>query len=224
MNHRLAKRDHIADRVDPASTADPTRLVDAGGHRLRMLVTGDGRPTIVLEDGFGSGVELQAVIQAELSQLTQVVSYDHAGTGGSDPRPEPRDGRQIARELHIALANAGLEPPFVFVGASIGAEYIEIHAHEFPEQVAALVLLDPPPDWDELLKWAEQHSPTRVTAYRKLHDELDGVMNELMRLQEPARHAEWLGRAAAAGHPHRANHRSRVANDELDHARQSSVL
>lgn len=192
MNHRLVKRDHWADRVDPRTTPDPTQLVDAGGHRLRMLVAGEGKPTIVLEDGFGSGIEIQAILQAQLSQLTKVVSYDHAGTGGSEPGPEPRDGRQVAHELHVALANAGLEPPFLFVGASIGAEYIQIYAHEFPEEAAALVLLDPPPDWDELFKWAEVHSPSRVATYRKLYDELDRGMDELMRIQEPARNAEWL--------------------------------
>jgi pimeloyl-ACP methyl ester carboxylesterase len=192
VNHRIAKVDHWADRVDAAATADPTRLVDAGGHRLRMLITGEGQPTIVLEDGFGSGIELQSVFQAKLSRLTKVVSYDHAGTGGSDPGLEPRDGQQVARELRTALANAGLEPPFLFIGASIGAEYIQIYAHEFPDQVTGLVLLDPPPDWAELLTWAERHAPRRVDSYRQLHDALDQAMNEVMRLQEPARHAEWL--------------------------------
>jgi pimeloyl-ACP methyl ester carboxylesterase len=192
LKHRVAKVDHWADRVNPLTTPDPTRLVDAGGHRLRMLITGEGKPTIVLEDGFGSGIELQATIQAQLSQLTQVVSYDHAGTGGSDLGPEPRDGQQVARELQTALANAGLEPPFVFIGASIGAEYIQIYAHMFPEEVAGLVLLDPPPDWDNMLRWAEVHAPEHVASYRRLYDEVDGAMNELMRLQEPARNAEWL--------------------------------
>ena len=192
MNHRLAKVDHWADRVDPRTAADPARMVDAGGHRLRMLVTGEGRPTIVLEDGFGSGIELQAILQAKLSSLAKVVTYDHAGTGGSDPGPQPRDGKQVAQELHVALANAGLEPPFLFVGASIGAEYIQIYSHEFPDEVAALVLLDPPPDWDAMFAWAAVHSPSRVASYRKLYDEMDRGMDELMRVQEPARNAEWL--------------------------------
>ena len=192
MNHRLAKVDHWAERVDPGATPDPTQLVDAGGHRLRMLVSGEGRPTIVLEDGFGSGIELQAILQAELSQLTRVVTYDHAGTGGSEPGPEPRDAQQVARELRTALANAGMEPPFLLVGASIGAEYIQVYTHEFPEEVAALVFLDPPPDWDELIDWATVHAPGRVASYQKLHDELNRAMDELMRHQEPARNAEWL--------------------------------
>src|SRR5687768_7564490 len=81
MNHRLGKQDHWAQRVD-SQTADPTRVVDAGGHRLRMLVSGEGQPTIVLEDGFGAGIDHNAVLQARLSRLSRAVAYDHAGTGG----------------------------------------------------------------------------------------------------------------------------------------------
>lgn len=191
MNYRLAKRDHWAERVDPATTPDPTRLVDAGGHRLRMLVAGEGQPTIVLENGFGSGVDLQSDFQARLAQLTRVVTYDHAGAGGSDPGPEPRDARQVARELRRALGNAHVEPPFVLIGGSIGAEYIRIFAHEFQDDVAALVMLDPAPDWDELLEWAGKHAPARVEMYRRIYEEADRAMSELMSHQEPGRQAEW---------------------------------
>jgi pimeloyl-ACP methyl ester carboxylesterase len=191
MNHRLAKRDHWAERVDPEMTADPTQLVDAGGHRLRMLVSGQGQPTIVLEDGFGAGVDLQSAFQARLAQLTRVVTYDHAGTGGSDPGPRPRNAQQVARELRRALASAELQPPFVLIGGSIGAEYIRVFAHEFPDDVAGLVMLDPAPDWDELLDWARQHAPARVEMYRRVHGEADRGMTALMRHQEQGRQAEW---------------------------------
>jgi pimeloyl-ACP methyl ester carboxylesterase len=191
MNHRLGKQDHWAERVDPQTTADPARLVDAGGHRLRMLVSGEGRPTIVLEDGFGAGIDHNAVLQARLSKLSRVVAYDHAGTGGSDAGPEPRDARQVAHELRRALSSADLEPPFVLVGGSIGAEYIRIFAHEFPRDVAGLVMLDPAPDWEALFEWAETHAPTRVDMYRRIRDDADRWMTELMRHQEPARQAEW---------------------------------
>jgi hypothetical protein len=98
LDFQLAKRSHWCERVDPASAIDPTQMVDAGGVRLRMLVLGEGRPTIVLEDGFGSGIEIQSSLQAALAKVSRVVAYDHAGTGGSEAGVEPRDGRQIAGE------------------------------------------------------------------------------------------------------------------------------
>jgi pimeloyl-ACP methyl ester carboxylesterase len=191
MNHRLAKRDHWCERVNDANPSDPTRLVDAGGHLLRLLVIGEGEPTIVLEDGIGSGIEWQAEIQAELAKVSRVVSYDHAGTGGSQAGPGPRHALTVAHELRTALAHAGIDPPFLLVGGSIGAEYIRVFAHAFPDDTAGLVLLDPTPDWDDLLVWAREHSSDRVATYERLIAESHAAMQQIMHVQEPGRSAEW---------------------------------
>ncbi len=90
VNIRAAKQDMWAQRVNPADIVDPTQMVDAGGHRLRMLVTGSGGPTIVIEDGFGSSIRMRSKFHAELSKFARVVTYDHAGTGGSEAGPSPR--------------------------------------------------------------------------------------------------------------------------------------
>jgi pimeloyl-ACP methyl ester carboxylesterase len=191
LRRRLGKRDFICQRIDPAAARDPTRRVAAGEHELRMLITGTGGPTIVLEDGIGNGIEHQAELQSELAAFTTVVTYDHAGTGGSDPGPLPRDGVRIARELRLALRNAGLEPPFVLMGGSIGADYIRIFAHEHPDDTAGLLLLDPTPDWDALMEWAEVHAPQRVETYRQFAGDAKQVMDRLMGVQDPGRSAEW---------------------------------
>ena len=191
LDYRQAKRSHWCDRVDPRENPDPTQLVDAGGFQLRMLKLGQGFPAIVLEDGFGNGIELQFSLQSALSSVSSVIAYDHAGTGGSDRGPEPRNAQQVARELRIALANANVQPPFILVGGSIGGDYCRVFAREHPADVAALVLLDPTPDWEHLLEWAEANSPQRVEDYRRLIHETGDAMEMLMRHQEAGRLAEW---------------------------------
>jgi pimeloyl-ACP methyl ester carboxylesterase len=194
LRRRLGKQNYHCERIDPNVTRDPTRRVDAGGHELRMLIAGTGGPTIVLEDGIGNGIDLQSELQAELAKLSMVVAYDHAGTGGSDPGPVARDARQVALELRHALQSAGLQPPFLLIGGSIGAEYIRIFAHEFPADTAGLILLDPTPDWDRLLEWAEIHDPSRKETYRQLGRNAHAMMDRLMEVQESGRSAEWASR------------------------------
>lgn len=191
LRRRFDKHDSICKRIDARVVDDPTRRVPVGAHQLRMLIAGSGGPTIVLEDGIGNGIDLQAELQAELAKLSTTVTYDHAGTGGSDPGPLPRDARRIAHELRRALENASLEPPFVLIGGSIGAEYIRIFAHEFPVDTAGLILLDPTPDWERLMEWAEMNAPDRVDMYRQLARDADAMMDKLMSVQEPGRAAEW---------------------------------
>src|SRR6185436_13132917 len=78
--------------------------------------------------------------------------------------PSPRHARQIATELHTALANAGLHPPYILVGQSLGGPYVRVFASMYPEDVTGIVLVDPTqPDACEpvadVKRWLAEHCP-----------------------------------------------------------------
>jgi pimeloyl-ACP methyl ester carboxylesterase len=60
----------------------------------------------------------------------------------------PRNCRQEVIELRNLLEKAGVEPPYVLVGHSLGGLNAQYFANQFPGIVAGVVLLDPPP-----LRW-----------------------------------------------------------------------
>lgn len=111
-----------------------------------MLVAGSGDTTVVFENGLGGPLELWGKVQPDVSRFATTVSYDRAGAGLSDQGPRPRDGRRIADELRRALRSAGIPPPYILVGASLGGPYIRIFAGMYPDDVAGMVLVDPTPD------------------------------------------------------------------------------
>ncbi len=96
----------IAAERDRRAVPAPGRLVDVGGFRLHLHVSGStaDTPTVILEGGAGLGSVTWAWVQPRIAERTRVVAYDRAGVGWSDRGPEPRDGRQIAVELHAAHA------------------------------------------------------------------------------------------------------------------------
>lgn len=128
----------------------PGRLVDLGTHRLHVLESGRGSPTILLEAGLMSTVLSWSGLQRELARRFRVVSYDRAGLGWSDQGPMPRTVDRIVDELHVMLSKAGISPPYLLVGHSFGGMTMPLYAARFPGEIAGMVLLDPltPREWD----------------------------------------------------------------------------
>ncbi|HLK62810.1 MAG TPA: alpha/beta hydrolase [Bryobacteraceae bacterium] len=120
----------------------PGRIIDIGGTKLHLNCTGTGSPAVILESGF-PGVSLDWVlVQPEIAKFTRVCSYDRAGFGWSSLGKQPRTGNQIADDLHELLSVAGVTPPYVLVGHSVGGIYVRIFTTKHPDQVIGMVLVD----------------------------------------------------------------------------------
>jgi len=128
--------------IDARRNPEPGRLIDAGGHRLKINCTGTGSPTVILESGLSDLLDEWKAVQPQLSTYTRVCSYDRAGYGESDPGPFPRTSLQIARELRALLQNAGERPPYVLVGHSFGGYNIRVFHGQYANEVVGLVLVD----------------------------------------------------------------------------------
>jgi pimeloyl-ACP methyl ester carboxylesterase len=132
------------ERTERRRFPPPGRLVDVGGYRLHLAVTGDesARPTVILDSGMVSFSSNWAWVQPELAKVTRVVAYDRAGLGWSDPGPRPRDAGQCAKELYAALQDLGITGPFVLAGHSYGGLTVRAFAALYPDEVAGMVLVD----------------------------------------------------------------------------------
>lgn len=144
------KRVRVCTKPKPKPKPVPhfTKRVDVGGYRLVIECTGTGSPAIILDSGFGTPRGAWLTVMRRLRFPTiRVCAYDRAGLGGSDERPAtitPTTSR-IADELHALLAGAGVSPPYVLGGWSIGGFDIRYYQHRYPGEVAGLVLVDASP-------------------------------------------------------------------------------
>lgn len=119
------------------------RLVDVGGHKMHLDCEGQGTPTVILESGLWDDSTVWHNVQPEIAKLTRVCSYDRAALGYSDPRPDQvPDSRNIARNLHMLLADARVRPPYVLVGHSLGGIHIRVYQNLYPSDIVGMVLVD----------------------------------------------------------------------------------
>ena len=129
-----------------AGPPSKTQMVDVGGLKLRAQIDGsarEGQPTVVLVSAFGDSLEAWKPVQPAVAQLARVVAYDRAGLGQSEKEDAPPTPQRVATQLRALLQNAGIQPPYVLVGHSIGGAYIRMFAGLYPGEVAGLVYVDP---------------------------------------------------------------------------------
>jgi pimeloyl-ACP methyl ester carboxylesterase len=121
----------------------PGRLVDVGGRRLHIVCAGQGSPAVIIIPALSTpaGDDWPAV-QRALARDTTVCVYDRAGVGWSDPPRRRRTGIRMAEELHTLLGAAGISPPYVLVGHSMGGLIAQLFAALYPAEVAGVVLVD----------------------------------------------------------------------------------
>jgi pimeloyl-ACP methyl ester carboxylesterase len=126
-----------------AEFAVPHRLVDIGGRRLNLFCSGSGSPTVVFDAPAGSAAWVWWAVQPTVAAKTRACVYDRAGFGFSDLSPRAGSSGNAVDDLHRLLAAAGIAPPYVLVGNSLGGGNMELFAWQHPGEVSGLVLVEP---------------------------------------------------------------------------------
>jgi pimeloyl-ACP methyl ester carboxylesterase len=136
-------------------------------NRLRVHVRslGSGRPVVVFEAGMGEDVSTWDKVQPEIAKLTTTLAYDRPGLGQTPPNNHPRDGRQMAMDLHELLERTHVPSPYVLVGHSLGGAVAYLFASMYPDEVAGLVLVDP--EDGRLIEQLKARLPPDVWARRE---------------------------------------------------------
>lgn len=105
---------------------------------------GEG-PALVLAAGAGQDSRSWTPLIAPLNERSRVITFDRPGFGQSPSVDGPRTPTAIARELRGVLEHLEVSGPVVLVGHSMGGVHVLRYAELYPEDVAAVVLLDTPP-------------------------------------------------------------------------------
>lgn len=132
--------------ITACASLDGAATAHVAGLEAPYALAGAGKPTVVFESGLGDGKGSFADVFADLQADTSVFAYDRPGYGGAGSFAADADGartgEEIAQHLHALLAAAGVKPPYILAGHSIGGLYVLSFAKLYPGEVAGLVLVD----------------------------------------------------------------------------------
>lgn len=125
-----------------ASQQLPRQIAVIDGRRLAYVRLGEGDPTIVFLAGAGMDTDSWFKVLPEVAAFGTVIAVDRLGVGKSDRPTAPQTGGIIVATLRSLLAQAGVRPPYVLVGHSLGGLYVELFARLHPDEIAGVVLVE----------------------------------------------------------------------------------
>ena len=98
--------------------------------------------TVVFNEGLGGGKHGFSAVIAALAGEVPVYYQPRPAhmAGDEDGHRSPSD---VARDLRRRLDAAGIAPPYIMVGHSIGGSYALAFAKLYPNEVTGLLLIDP---------------------------------------------------------------------------------
>lgn len=121
-------------------------MVSVNGHRLHVYAEGAGEPSLVFLAGSGTtapALDFRGLYR-QLSDDYRTVVVERAGYGWSeDSGGASRDIETVLQETRTALEEAGESPPYVLLPHSMSGLEALHWANRHPDEVAAIVGLDP---------------------------------------------------------------------------------
>jgi pimeloyl-ACP methyl ester carboxylesterase len=123
-------------------------MIQAGDCKLYAKIIGEtaGRPTIVMDAGYGDYSKAWDKVIDGLSELANILIYDRAGLGKSQSSTRPRTSQEMVWELNELLQGAKIEPPYILVGHSFGGVNARLYATQYQQKVCGLILVDSTPE------------------------------------------------------------------------------
>lgn len=123
----------------------PGKMVPVNDHLIHVYTEGHGDLTLVFLAGGGTSSPTLNFkpLYMQLSDDYQIAVIERSGYGWSDIGSTPRDIDTLLFENRKALELAEVEPPFVLFAHSMGGLEAISWANQYPEEVVAIVGLDP---------------------------------------------------------------------------------
>jgi pimeloyl-ACP methyl ester carboxylesterase len=119
------------------------RRVRVDDHQIYINSLGVGNPTVLVQTAWGSPAAEWRVVQFESIKNLRVITYDRSGYGWSQLAETPRTSENIVTEFYKYLTDAKVTPPFILVGHSLGALYMQHFARKYPDEVIGCYFIDP---------------------------------------------------------------------------------
>ncbi|WP_020539048.1 alpha/beta hydrolase [Lewinella cohaerens] len=121
----------------------PGELFDNGGYKMHLLIEGKNKtgPNVIFFHGAGDIALNWNLVLPKVGQFATAVAIDQNGEGWSEHGHGAALNQQVYDSRQV-LRKAGINPPYIVVGHSLGGIIANLFAVEFKDEIAGVVLVD----------------------------------------------------------------------------------
>lgn len=118
------------------------RALQTRSGRLGYILSGQGRPTLLLFNGAGVTLQGWRALYPAIETLGTVFAWNRFGVQGSDAPGARQTGALVVASLRELLSHAGVAPPYLLVAHSLGGLYANLFARLHPGEVAGVLFVE----------------------------------------------------------------------------------
>lgn len=156
-------------------------FVKVKGYDLEYEIAGNGSEIILLEAGGSAGMSDWEPVFERISEHAKVIRYSRVGNGNSTSIKQHFTSRDYADLASSLLRELGIDQPVILVAHSYGGSIARDFAAAYPEQIKALMLLEPSSEHDvDILRAIDLEKGNQEIAQIKLADMKDGMSNQYL--------------------------------------------
>ncbi|MDN7137584.1 alpha/beta hydrolase [Pseudidiomarina sp. 1ASP75-14] len=156
-------------------------FVKVKGYELEYEIAGNGSEVILLEAGGSAGMSDWEPVFERLSEHAKVIRYSRVGNGNSTAIKQHFTSQDYAEQASALLTELGIQQPVIFVAHSYGGSVARDFAAAYPEQIKALMMLDPSSEHDvDILRAIDLEKGNEEIAQIKLADMEGGMSNQYL--------------------------------------------
>ena len=138
-------------------------------------------PIVLLEAGGSAGMADWDPIYTQLSAFASVIRYSRIGNGNSYKLRKNYSSEQYAQEALLLLKALGIKRPVIYIAHSYGAYIARTFAAQYPENLAALMLIEPASEHDvDIMRQIDLPRAEQEIAQIKRDDMANGMSNQYL--------------------------------------------
>lgn len=163
------------------SIAAQPKLIHVDEFDLEYEIAGSGPHTVLLEAGGGAAMSDWDAVFQQMAKHATVIRYSRVGNGNSTAIKRHFTSRDYAHYASELLVKLEVKQSVVLVAHSYGGSIARDFAAAYPQQIKAMLLVDPSSEHDvDIVRAIDLDRGNREIAQIKLDDMANGMSNQYL--------------------------------------------